>query len=123
MKMNGVFMVSSWWFVPTASATDPDCVGSVAGRFGRSGRLPRPLDGQKCPLPSDGRMFWGGHRLMIQASEQLALAREHFVGQRWESACAAFSDADLVEPLDVVDLDTYAEAARISGRIDAAIAQ
>jgi len=60
---------------------------------------------------------------MIQASEQLALAREHFVGKRWESACAAFSAADLVEPLDVVDLDTYAEAAQISGRIDAAIAQ
>lgn len=59
---------------------------------------------------------------MVQASEHLARAREHFVGQRWEWACAAFAAADVVEPLQVADLERYAEAAQISGRIDEAIA-
>lgn len=58
---------------------------------------------------------------MADAAHHLARAREHSGGSRWKQACAEYAAADELEPLGVDDLERFAEAAQISGRIDEAL--
>lgn len=48
-------------------------------------------------------------------------AREHHRTSRWVQACEEFAAADRVAALDIEDLDRWAEAAQVMGRVDEAI--
>jgi DNA-binding NarL/FixJ family response regulator len=52
----------------------------------------------------------------------LTSAREHHRASRWVRACKEFAAADRATPLTVDDLESWAEAAQVVGRIDEAIA-
>ena len=52
----------------------------------------------------------------------LETAREHHRSSRWVRACEEFAAADRATPLTVEDLESWAEAAQVIGRIDEAIA-
>lgn len=49
-------------------------------------------------------------------------ARAHHQASRWLQACEEFAAADRATPLTVEDLESWAEAAQVIGRIDEAIA-
>ena len=53
---------------------------------------------------------------------QLETAREHHGASRWARACEEYAAADRATPLTVEDLESWAEAAQVIGRIDEAIA-
>ena len=53
---------------------------------------------------------------------RLVAAREDHRASRWVRACEGYADADRVTPLGIEDLDCWAEAAQIIGRVDEAIA-
>jgi DNA-binding NarL/FixJ family response regulator len=52
----------------------------------------------------------------------LETAREHVRSSRWVRACEEYAAADRATPLTVGDLESWAEAAQVIGRIDEAIA-
>ena len=52
----------------------------------------------------------------------LETARAHVRSSRWVRACAEYAAADRATPLTVEDLESWAEAAQVIGRIDEAIA-
>lgn len=52
----------------------------------------------------------------------LETAREHHRASRWVRACEEYAAADRATPLPVDDLESWAEAAQVVGRIDEAIA-
>jgi DNA-binding CsgD family transcriptional regulator len=54
--------------------------------------------------------------------DHLETAREHHRSSRWVHACEEYAAADLATPLKVEDLESWAEAAQVVGRIDEAIA-
>jgi hypothetical protein len=51
----------------------------------------------------------------------LGAAREHHRASRWVRACEGYAAADRVRPLSIEDLECWAEAAQIIGRVDEAI--
>ena len=51
----------------------------------------------------------------------LVAAREHHRASRWVRACEGYAAADRVTPLSIEDLECWAEAAQIIGRVDEAI--
>ena len=53
---------------------------------------------------------------------QLETAREHHGASRWARACEEYAAADRATELTVEDLECWAEAAQVIGRIDEAIA-
>jgi len=53
---------------------------------------------------------------------QLEIAREHHGASRWARACEEYAAADRAAELTVEDLESWAEAAQVIGRIDEAIA-
>ena len=54
--------------------------------------------------------------------DHLEIAREHHRVSRWVRACEEYAAADRATPLTVEDLESWAEAAQVIGRIDEAIA-
>jgi DNA-binding CsgD family transcriptional regulator len=52
----------------------------------------------------------------------LESAREHHQASRWVRACEEYGAADRATPLTVEDLESWAEAAQVIGRIDEAMA-
>jgi DNA-binding NarL/FixJ family response regulator len=52
----------------------------------------------------------------------LETAREHHLASRWVRACEEYAAADRATPLTVEDLESWAEAAQVIGRIDEATA-
>ena len=59
---------------------------------------------------------------MLGEPGHLESAREHHRSSRWVRACQDFAAADQDVPLTVEDLESWAEAAQVIGRIDEAIA-
>ena len=51
----------------------------------------------------------------------LVAAREHHRASRWVRACEGYAAAERVTPLGIEDLECWAEAAQIIGRVDEAI--
>jgi len=51
----------------------------------------------------------------------LVAAREHHRASRWVRACEGYAAADRVTPLSIEDLECWAEAAQVIGRVDEAI--
>ena len=58
---------------------------------------------------------------MADGASQLGRARELHAQSHWAEACEEFAAADHAEQLDADDLERYAEAAQILGRVDQAI--
>ena len=52
----------------------------------------------------------------------LEIAREHHQASRWVRACEEYAAADRATTLTVEDLESWAEAAQVIGRIDEAMA-
>jgi hypothetical protein len=58
---------------------------------------------------------------MNEHARHLVAAREHHRASRWVQACEEYSAADRVTPLGIEDLEGWAEAAQVIGRVDEAI--
>ena len=58
---------------------------------------------------------------MNEHAGHLVAAREHHRASRWVQACEGYSAADRVTPLGIEDLEGWAEAAQVIGRVDEAI--
>ena len=60
-------------------------------------------------------------KAMNEHARHLVAAREHHRASRWVQACEGYSAADRVTPLGIEDLEGWAEAAQVIGRVDEAI--
>ena len=58
---------------------------------------------------------------MNEHANHLVAAREHHRASRWVQACEGYAAADRVTPLGIEDLEGWAEAAQVIGRVDEAI--
>lgn len=57
----------------------------------------------------------------MEVAEPLAMARQAHRRQEWVDACALYGEADRRSPLELDDLELYAEAAHLTGHGDEAI--
>jgi DNA-binding CsgD family transcriptional regulator len=60
-------------------------------------------------------------KAMNEHARHLVAAREHHRASRWVQACEGYAAADRVTPLGIEDLEGWAEAAQVIGRVDEAI--
>jgi DNA-binding CsgD family transcriptional regulator len=58
---------------------------------------------------------------MNERSDHGAAAREHHRAARWVETCAEYTAADRAAPLGIEDLECWAEAAQVIGRVDEAV--
>ncbi len=74
-----------------------------------------------CACFGPSRTISGVSDTEIRPDEQLARAHDAFERMAWEDAFEAFSEVDLTSPLEAADLETWATACYLLGRLSDAV--